>query len=199
VFALVIVIFAAKRIFLLDYRSGSSVGSFPASGKSVFLVPQIGPAGGVPATTRSERRWISPPRAPGRAPGRLDRALGTRRGPLERASSASIVSRSRSADDELDAKKLCFIEQLVTIRHRSRDPSAIGPILRRPPRWASWWGVEAGAGPSMEQRWASLLTSSFVVIDLDPRFETDADDTRRPGRPAASRSPRSCSGRGGCA
>ena len=190
VLALAIVIFAARRVFLLDmpFRFPAS-GSFQASGKSVFVVCRrtdlrdayLATRGGAMVDLASLARRDAPPDA-------WDRALADQEKVLSGEPILLDHFEAGSADGELDAKKLLFIEQLVTVRHRKvAILSAIGPIpLRRAaPAGEPESGPKADTGPSMEQRWASLLTSSFVVIDLDPRFETDADDipaSRPPGR-----------------
>jgi hypothetical protein len=86
-----------------------------------------------------------------------------------------------AGDSQLSEKKLWLIEELVQIRCRKLIVlSAISPVpLQRGAR-TSESGSKGGETPSIEQRWAALLTSFFVVIDLDPRFETDVSAAADP-------------------
>lgn len=79
-------------------------------------------------------------------------------------------------DRQLNEKKLWLIEELVQVRRRNLIVlSTIGPAPLLREALASESTPKGSESPTVEQRWAALLTCFFVVTDLDTRFETDAD------------------------
>ncbi|HKA38002.1 MAG TPA: cache domain-containing protein, partial [Thermoanaerobaculia bacterium] len=184
--ALAIAFFAARRVFLLDipfWSSGS--GGFAAPGQNLFVVcrrPDVKSA--YVAGRQFEKLDLSALAGAGAKREDWDSALSG----LEKALTGEPIVLDRfevgSGEGGLSAKKLWLVEQLVGIRHRRLIIlSAIGPVPLQHAGLPTEPASKTEEGPSVEQKWASLLTSSFAVIDLDPRFETDTvGATSAPGR-----------------
>ena len=187
--ALAIAVFAARRVFLLDmpfWSSGS--GGFAPPGQSVFVVSRKEEVRrAYVAGLRFERQDLAALASPAAKPEDWDKALSG----LEKALSGEPILLDHfdegSDDGRVSAKKLWLVEQLVqTRRRRLVILSSIGPFPLQHGGLPGEPGSKPDEGPSVEQRWASLLTSSFVVMDLDPRFETEADAaSKQPGRMTA--------------
>lgn len=88
------------------------------------------------------------------------------------------------SDRQLNEKKLWLIEELVQVHRRKLivlSTTGPAPLLREPRAGEST--AKGDEGPTVEQRWAGLLTSSFVVVNHDLRFESQADAaSNAPGR-----------------
>src|SRR6266540_6659973 len=176
--ALAITVFAARRVFLLDmpfWSSGS--GGFAAPGQSVFVVCRREE---VRRAYVAGRKFESLDLAALASPTAKSEDWDTALSGLEKTLSGEPILLDHfergSGDARLSAKKLWLVEQLVGIRRRRLVIlSSIGPFPLQHGGQPAEAGSKADESPSAEQRWASLLTSSFVVIDLDPRFETDLD------------------------
>jgi len=163
--------FVARRVFLMDMPLWSpTAGGFTTAGQSTFVVCRKEE---LRATYLAGRRYPKVDLAAqvdwSSALSALDRAL-----PGE----PIVVDHfEHGADDrQLSEKKLWLIEQLVQVRRRRLIVlSAVGPapLIREERTGQSVSQRDKSAGA--EQRWSALLTSSFVVVDVDPRFATDAD------------------------
>ncbi len=184
--AVAITIFAARRVFLLDmpfWSAGS--GGFAAPGQSVFVVcrrEELKTA--YVAGRRFERLDLAALACQSAKPEDWDKALSN----LEKTLSGEPILLDHfeegCGDTQLSARKLWLVEQLVRPRGRRLVIlSSLGPFPLQHWNLPAETGSKADEGPSAEQRWASLVTSSFVIMDLDPRFETDADAASgAPGR-----------------
>ena len=168
----------------MPFWSSGSTG-FAPPGQSVFVVSRKEDVRkAYVAGRRFETQDIAALASPAAKPEDWDAALSG----LEKALSGEPILLDHfdegSGDGRLSAKKLWLVEQLVqTRRRRLVILSAIGPFPLQHGGLTGEPGSKGEEGPSVEQRWASLLTSSFVVIDLDPRFETEADaESKQPGR-----------------
>lgn len=165
-----VAVFIAHRVFLMDMPLWSpTAGGFTTAGQSTFVVCR---KEALRAIYLADRRYAKVDLAAqddwNSALTELDRVL-----PGE---PIVIDHFEYGADDrQLSEKKLWLLEQLVQARRRRLIVlSAIGPapLIREARTGQS--GSQRDKTTSVEQRWASLLTSSFVVIDVDPRFESDA-------------------------
>jgi hypothetical protein len=180
--ALAIARFVSRRVFLLDvpfWTSGS--GGFAPPVQSVFVVcrrEELKKA--YLAGRRFETLDLAALLSPAAKQEDWDAALSG----VEQTLSGEPVLLDRfekgSSDGQLSAKKLWLVEELLLQRRRLVILSTVSPVPLQHGSPPAGPGSKAGEGPSAEQRWASLLTSSFMVIDLDPRFETDADEASRP-------------------
>jgi len=160
--------FIARRVFLMDMPLWSpTAGGFTTAGQSTFVVCRKEE---LRATYLAGRRYATVDLA------ELSDWSSVLSG-LERVLPGEpiVVDHfEHGADDrQLSEKKLWLLEQLVQVRRRRLIVlSALGPApLIREARTGSQRDKSADA----EQRWAALLTASFVVVDVDPRFATDAD------------------------
>ena len=180
--ALAIARFVVRRVFLLDvpfWSSGS--GGFAAPGQSVFVVCRREDLRNAYLAGRQfEKLDLAALLSPEAKPEDWDAALSG----VEKTLSGEPVLLDRfekgSGDGQMSARKLWLVEQLVAQRRRVVILSTFSPVPLQHGSPPAGPASKADEGPSAEQRWASLLTSSFMVIDLDPRFETDADASSRP-------------------
>ena len=127
------------------------------------------------AGRRFERLDLAALASPSAKPEDWDKALSN----LEKTLSGEPILLDHfeegSGDTQLSARKLWLVEQLVRPRGRRLVIlSSLGPFPLQHWNLPAEPAAKGEEGPSAEQRWASLVTSSFVIMDLDPRFETDA-------------------------
>lgn len=205
--ALAITVFVARRVFLLGmpfWSSGSGV--FAPPGKSVFVVCRREDLRREYVAGRKFEKLDLAELASAK-PEDWDRALSR----LEKTLSGEPILLDHfeegASDSRMSAKKLWLVEQLIQGRRRLVILSSIGPVPLFRGGLPAEPGSKAEEGPSAEQKWASLLTQSFVAtrdsrerfgtadarnpkaedpmifIDLDPSFETDAGTaSKAPGR-----------------
>jgi len=185
--ALAIMVFVARRVFLLDmpfWSSGS--GGFAPPGQSVFVVcRRENRRKAYLAGRRFKELDLEALVSPTAKPEDWDTALSEAEKTLSGEPILLDHFERGSGDSRLSAKKLWLVQQLVEIERRKLVIlSTIGPFPLLHGSLPAEAGSKADEEPSAEQRWQSLLTSpSFVVVDLDPRFETDLDAASEvPGR-----------------
>lgn len=182
--ALAIMVFMARRVFLLDVPFWSSGwGGFAAPGQSLFVVcrrPDLRTA--YLARPEFEIVDLAKLALPDAKPedwnselSRLDRTLSGEPLLLDHFEKGANDSR-------LTAKKLWLVEQLVARRRSLVILSSVGPFPLQHGGLPAEPDSKAEEGSGVEQKWKDLLTSSFAVIDLGPRFETEAEAPEKPGR-----------------
>ncbi len=176
-------VFVARRVFLLDvpfWSSGS--GGFAAPGQSLFVVcRREALRKAYVARPEFEKLDLAELTLPDAKPEDWDAELSR----LEETLSGEPVLLDHfekgAGDSRLAAKKLWLVEQLVARRRSLVILSSIGPY----PLWHGGPPAEPGSkadeGSGVEQKWMALLTSSFAVIDLGPRFETEAEAPEEAG------------------
>ena len=187
--------FVLRRVFLLDVPFWSPVsGAFAAPAQNVFVICRTKALKDAYIAGRQFETLDLAELLSTEATEAWDTALSR----VEKTFSGEPVVLDQfekgSSDSQLNAKKHWLVEQLLCHGRRLIILSTVGPTPlphgSPPAGWVGPTPLPHGSPPAEsdskadegtpEQKLASLLTSEFKVMDLDPRFETDADEAVKP-------------------
>ena len=175
--ALVVALFIARRVFLMDlpfWSSGPS--SFPGPAQSLFVVCRNEVARAAYLAIKGYRLLdVKHLAAPTRARDAWEGWLAE----LDNALSGEPILLDNfeegGSDSGISVRKLRLVEHLLKVRRRRL---VILSRMAPHPLFRGRRGVGSGSEPEddrgIEKRWDSLVTSHFLIVDLEPRFETDA-------------------------